>query len=171
MTVEGAILPVTPDPGPAGGTGGSDEDQGERLDRELVELLNEIRILLPGAQILLAFLLAAPFTERFSSLTTDQRGAYAVTFVSATLATILLVAPTAYHRLRFRHRDKERLLRWSNRLCLVAVGCIGIGLGSTAFLVFDIVYGGAAAAVAATIVLLLGAAFWVALPLTGRDGS
>lgn len=144
------------------------ETSDERLNRELIELLNEIRVLLPGVQILLAFLLTVPFTDQFDRINEEQRWAYIVTFASAMLATILLIAPSAYHRLQFRQRDKERLMRWSNRLAIVGTVCIGVGLGASAFLVFDFVFGAVAAAGAALAVVVLASATWIVLPLSGR---
>ncbi len=147
----------------------ADESPDERLNRELIELLNEIRVLLPGVQILLAFLLAAPFSDQFERINDEQRWAYIVTFASATLATLLLIGPSAYHRVQFRRGDKERLMRWANRLAIVGTLCIGVGLASSGFLVFDFVYGQAAAIGAAVAVAVIATVTWLALPLSGRN--
>ena len=147
----------------------SEESSDERLNRELIELLNEIRVLLPGVQILLAFLLTVPFTEQFDRINDEQRWAYIVTFASAALATVLLIAPTAYHRVQFRQRDKERLLRWSNRLSIVGTVCIGIGMAASGYLVFDFVFATPAAIGAAVAVTVLAALTWIVLPLSGRS--
>jgi len=95
-----------------------DESKGERLDRELMELLQELRVVLPGVQVLLAFLLTAPFQQRFASLPGSLRNAFFASIVCATLATVLLIAPSAHHRLRWRAGEKERLLRIGNQMAL-----------------------------------------------------
>jgi hypothetical protein len=94
------------------------ESTGERLDRELMELLQELRVVLPGVQVLLAFLFLAPFQPRFAQLPGSLRNAFFASIACATLATVLLIAPSAHHRLRWRARDKERLLRIGNQLTL-----------------------------------------------------
>ena len=90
------------------------ESKGERLDRELMELLQELRVILPGVQVLLAFLLTAPFQQRFADLPGSLRNAFFASIVCATLATALLIAPSAHHRLRWRAGEKERLVRIGN---------------------------------------------------------
>src|ERR671937_323852 len=92
-----------------------EESQGERLDRELMELLQELRVVLPGVQVLLAFLLTAPFQQRFGQLPGTLRSAFFASIACATVATALLIAPSAHHRLRWREGDKEHLLRVANR--------------------------------------------------------
>ena len=96
-----------------------DESKEERLDRELIELLNELRVALPGVQVLFAFLLGVPFTQRFGEVTDLQKDVYFLTFLCAAVATALLIAPSAYHRLDWRRGDKEHLLVVSNRLAIV----------------------------------------------------
>ena len=86
------------------------EEESDRLDRELIEVLNELRVVLPGVQVLFAFLLTVPFSNQFSQITNQQRQVYFATFLCTTAATAL-IAPSAYHRLRWREYDKEQLLR------------------------------------------------------------
>ena len=86
------------------------ESKDERLDRELIELLNELRVALPGVQVLFAFLLGVPFTQRFAQVAELQKDVYFLTFLCAAAATALLIAPSAYHRLEWRQGDKEHLL-------------------------------------------------------------
>lgn len=102
----------------------AEEDQKERVDRELIELLNELRVALPGVQVLFAFLLTVPFTERFGRATALQRSVYFATLLLTTASSVLLIAPTPYHRLRFRAPDKEQLLFTSNRLAIVGLGLL-----------------------------------------------
>src|SRR5437764_5244862 len=90
------------------------ETRHERIDRELIELLNELRVALPGVQVLFAFLLTVPFTQRFGHTTAIERDIYFVTLILAALSCVLLIAPSSQHRLLFRKRDKEALLLRSN---------------------------------------------------------
>ncbi len=89
----------------------AEETHEERVNRELIELLNELRVALPGVQVLFAFLLAVPFSQRFAETTELQRDTYMVALLSTLAGSVFLIAPTAYHRIRFRDRDKEALLR------------------------------------------------------------
>jgi hypothetical protein len=95
------------------------EDRKERVDRELIELLNEVRVVLPGAQVLFAFVLRLPFLARLDLLTRVDRDAYCAAFLCTAVKAIMLMAPSANHRLRFREYDKEPLLFWSNRPVLI----------------------------------------------------
>src|SRR5213592_241551 len=92
-----------------------DETPKERADRELIELLNELRVVLPGVTVLLAFLLAVPFANGWTHVTTFQRDVFVVAFLSTAVAVALLTAPSSYHRLRFRQGNKERMVTMGNR--------------------------------------------------------
>jgi hypothetical protein len=127
------------------GSGGSDEDPEERLNRELIELLNELRVALPGAQVLFAFLLTVPFSGRFRMLTDGQRAIYFATFVGTTIATGLFMAPTAYHRIRFRQGDKERMLRTSNAFAIVGIAFLALAITLAVLLITDLLFGGSVA--------------------------
>jgi len=141
------------------------EDEQSRLDRELIELMNELRVALPGVQILFAFLLTVPFNNRFERVSDLQQRVYFVALLLVLLSSALLMAPTAYHRLRFRQRDKERLLRISNRFAIAGISALALGMVAAIFFVTDFLFEvWAAAAVAGGAALLLGL-FWFALPL------
>jgi amino acid transporter len=144
------------------------ESRRERLDRELIELLNELRVVLTGVQVLFAFLLTVPFTDRFATLVPTERLVFAIAFIATAVASVLLIAPTAYHRLRFRQRDKERMLRWANRFAIAGTGLLATAIGSIVFLVIDVLYAFRAAAVAAGSVMAVVAWAWFALPLARR---
>ena len=144
------------------------ESKDERLDRELIELLNELRVALPGVQMLFGFLLAVPFSQRFDSITTTQRSVYYATFMATAAATIFFIAPTAYHRIRFRQRDKEQLIQTSSRLTIIGTACLAAALSGAVFLVTDLLFHTAATAVAAAATAGLLLWLWYGLPLWRR---
>ena len=145
-----------------------DEQPEERLNRELIELLNELRVALPGVQVLFAFLLTVPFSDRFQTLTGSQRAIYFATFVGTTIATGVLMAPTAYHRIRFRQGDKERMLRTSNRFAIVGIAFLALSVTSAVVLTTDVMFGLGTATVVGVGVLLFLVWVWFAIPLTRR---
>jgi len=154
---------------PSGDHAGDDDEQPEeRLNRELIELLNELRVALPGVQVLFAFLLTVPFSDRFTTLSDVQRGIYFATFVGTTIATGFFMAPTAYHRIRFRQGDKERMLRTSNRFAIVGIVFLALSVTSAVVLTTDLMFGLGTAAVVGLGVLLFLAWVWFAIPLARR---
>jgi hypothetical protein len=147
---------------------GSDEPTSERLNRELIELLNELRVALPGVQVLFAFLLTVPFSNRFASITPMQRALYFATLLGTTIATAMFMAPTAYHRIRFRQGDKERMLRVSNAFAIVGIAFMALSITLALALIADLLFGvGAAVAVGAGAFLLM-TVLWFAYPLARR---
>jgi amino acid transporter len=125
-------------------------------------------VVLTGVQVLFAFLLTLPFTDRFHDLTRAQRLMFSVAFTLTATASVLLIAPTAYHRLRFRQRDKERMLRWGNRFTIVGIGLLSIAIGTIVLLVIDVLYALSTAGIVAGAVMGLIAWTWFALPLSRR---
>ena len=142
------------------------EDREDRLNRELIELLNELRVVLPGVQVLFAFLLTVPFTNQFQKVTNEQRQIYFWTFICTTIATALLIAPSAHHRLRWRQRDKERLLRTSNRLAIAGMIFLTLALVGAVYLVTDLLFHPAAAAGVTAAIGLVFLWFWWGLQLS-----
>jgi hypothetical protein len=142
----------------------SDED----LDRELIELLNELRVALPGVQVLFAFLLAVPFQQGWQKVNDTQKYAFFVALLCAAVGTVLLIAPTTYHRLRWREHDKEQLLETSNRLALGGTGFLALGMTAAIFLVTDIVFHWTVTLTVTSAIALAFAWFWYALPLWRR---
>jgi Family of unknown function (DUF6328) len=149
----------------------ADESKEEQLNRELIELLNELRVALPGVQILFAFLLTVPFTQRFARATDLQQDVYFFTFLCAAASTALLIAPSAYHRLTWRQHDKENLLTISNRLVIVGMAFLAIAMASTVFVVTDVLFEATAAALAAGATAAFYAWFWYVMPLVRRARS
>ena len=147
-------------------------DEG-RLDRELIELLNELRVALPGVQVLFAFLLAVPFTQRFGRLSGVQQDVFFAAFLCTAIATALLIAPSAYHRLRWRERDKEQMLQTANRLAIWGTVFLAAAVVGVVFLVTDLLFGLGATLAATILTGVLFAWLWYGLPLLRRvpDGA
>jgi len=145
-----------------------DEDEKERLDRELIELLNELRVALPGVQVLFAFMLVVPFSQGFSSLTSLERWVYFAAFVTSALAATLLIAPSSYHRLRFRQGDKKRMLETSNRLLVSGLALVAVSIALSVGLISGFVFGTTMALIAGIGIGAALAWFWFGLPLSRR---
>jgi Family of unknown function (DUF6328) len=145
-----------------------DETELERLDRNLSELLQELRVALPGVQVLFAFLLTVPFTQRFSTLSTAQVDLYYGVLLSTALASALLLAPAMHHRLLFRHRRKRELVIWANRLAIAGMSVLAVAMIGTVVLVTDVLFGSLAVTVVAALATLAFAAVWYAIPWSLR---
>ncbi len=147
------------------------ETHKERVDRELIELLNELRVVLPGIQVLFGFLLLLPFQQTFAQLGDLDRAVYYLAFLASTVASVLLIAPSTYHRIRFRESDKEGLLRAANWFPLGGTLALGVGLAAAAFLITDLLFGPAAGAIAAVVAAGFVVGFWYLLPLSRKARS
>jgi Family of unknown function (DUF6328) len=143
----------------------ADEDHEERLARELIELLNELRVALPGVQVLFAFLLIVPFSQGFPRLGQLDRQIYFVAFIATAVATVLLIAPSSYHRLRWRQHDKERMLVISNALTIAGLASLAVAVTATVFVITDFVFHRAWASTFTAIVAALFLIFWYVIPL------
>jgi hypothetical protein len=141
----------------------------EDLNRELIELLNELRVVLPGVQVLFAFLLAVPFANGWKRVTELQKDVFFVAFVSTAAASIMLIAPSVHHRLLWREGVKERILRTSNVLAIAGAGFLAIGMSAAVFLITDILFGAPWAALVTAIVAAGIVWFWYGLPFVRRD--
>jgi hypothetical protein len=147
---------------------GRDETEDERLDRNLLELLNELRVALPGIQILFGFLLIVPFSQRFAGVTEFQKDTYFVVLLLTTIATALLIAPTALHRLLFHRRLKRTIVTDSNRLAIAGLLALGLAMTGAVLLITDVLFGVLACAVATGVTAAMFAALWAGLPLARR---
>ena len=116
------------------------ESEQARLDRQLDQLLTELRVAMPGVQVLFAFLLAVPFANGFPRLGKLDRDIFFVAFIATALSTVLLIAPSSYHRLRWRQHDKERLLVISNGLTIAGLACLAVAITSTVFVITDFLF-------------------------------
>ena len=146
----------------------ADEQEKQRVDRELIELLNELRVVLPGVQVLFAFLLVLPFQAGFKDTTDRQRVVYLVDLLLTALAAALLIAPSVYHRLNFRRRDKERLLFDANRLLIAGTVATGLGIACSIFLVVSFVFGEPISGLATLGTVVVFGVLWFGLPLRRR---
>jgi hypothetical protein len=146
---------------------GDGESKGERLDRELMELLQELRVVLPGVQVLLAFLLTAPFQQRFAQLPGTLRNVFFASIACATVATALLIAPSVHHRLRWREGEKERLLQVANRLAIWGTVFLATAIVLALYVITNVLFATWIALLTAVLTVALFAWLWYALPLLG----
>jgi hypothetical protein len=149
-----------------------EEDSRERVNRELIELLNELRVALPGVQVLFAFLLTIPFAPRFSTLSAGDRRVYFGAILATAISSALLIAPSAHHRARFRQGTKEQLLRAANAFALAGMFFLALAMAAAMYVVTQALY---ESGVATTVAAVTGAAIiglWFAAPLLyRRDGE
>jgi cation transport ATPase len=144
------------------------ESEEERDDRNLAELLQELRVAGLGVQVLFGFLLSLPFTNRFVKLSHGQRELYLLTLVLASVSTALLLGPVAYHRLVFRLRQKEGLVRAANVMAILGLVCVGLAVSAAVLLVSSFVASGLTAWLITVFVLAMFGGLWFAFPLTRR---
>jgi hypothetical protein len=116
------------------------EEEQERLNRQMTELLNELRVAMPGVQVLFAFLLAVPFQQRFETVNAFQRDVYLVTLLSAAVATAFLIAPSAYHRIAFQQHEKERIIHMGTRQFLCGLAALAVAMNGAVLLVTDVLF-------------------------------
>lgn len=144
------------------------EDEQERLNRQLGELLNEVRVAMPGVQVLFAFLLAVPFQQGFDTITASQRFLYFATLLAAAAATAFFIAPTAYHRINFQQHEKQRIIHLGNRELLLGLVALALAMNGAVALVTDLIFKGTTLVVTVVIVGSLFAWLWFGLGLVRR---
>jgi hypothetical protein len=135
------------------------EEEQERLDRQLSELLNEVRVAMPGVQVLFAFLLAVPFQQRFESVSPFQRDVYFVTLLAAATATAFFIAPTAYHRIAFQEGERKRIIQIGSRQVICGLVALAIAMNGAVLLVTDFLFH--APTVIATMVCVASLFIWL----------
>jgi len=138
----------------------------KRRDRQMLELLNELRVALPGVQILFAFLLTVPFSQRFGQLTAFQRDVYYVTLMVTALSTACLIAPSAAHRLRFHQGERAWLIESGNTLTIAGLSLLALAISGAVLLITDVMFDGARVWIYSAVVWLTIAALWFIRPLT-----
>ena len=148
--------------------GRNGESEQERLDRNLEQLLQELRVALPGVQVLFAFLLTVPFSQAFPTLTEFQRDGYFFVLMATALATALLISPTAIHRMLFREGMKQEIVMRSNVLSLIGLAVLAVAMTGAVSLIAHIVFGETAAIVTGLCAAVVLGGLWYALPLADR---
>ena len=144
------------------------ESPKERADRELIELLNELRVVLPGVTVLLAFLLAVPFAKGWPKVTQFQRDVFVVAFLATAVSVALLTAPSSYHRLRFRLGNKEHIVKVGNNLTIAGIAASAVSLEAVVLLVMDYVLSLGAAIAAAGALFVVVLTFWYGIAARAR---
>jgi hypothetical protein len=145
------------------------ESEEQRADRNLSDLLQELRVALPGVQVLFAFLLTVPFTQRFDDLSDFDEKLYFGVLITVALATVLLVAPTAGHRILFRRQQKEYIVTISNRLALVGLLLLAFAMCGAIALISDFLFGTTTAIVSTAVMAAAFAGFWYVGPINRRQ--
>jgi hypothetical protein len=145
-----------------------EESEAQRDDRNLGELVQELRVAGLGVQVLFGFLLSLPFTTRFTQLTSGQRDLYLACLVLSATATALLIAPVAYHRLVFRRGMKENLVRFANLLALLGLAAVAGAVLTAVLLLTWYVAGPLSGGLVTAVIGVLIAALWFAIPLASR---
>jgi Family of unknown function (DUF6328) len=144
------------------------ETEEERADRNLSDLLQELRVALPGVQVLFAFLLTVPFTQRFKELSDFEEKLYFGVLICVALATVLLVAPTAGHRILFRYQQKEYLVTVANNLSLVGLLLLALAMSGAIALISSFLFGSTTAIISSAVLAIAFAGFWYAGPIMRR---
>lgn len=147
---------------------GREESEKERLDRNLSELLQELRVALPGVQVLFAFLLTVPFQTGFKTVTPFQERVYFVTLLLTAVSAALLIAPSAYHRMLFRAQEKQHLIFTANGFAIAGLAFLALAMTGAILLVTDVIFGSTATWITAAAALVVYVTLWYALPLKRR---
>jgi high-affinity Fe2+/Pb2+ permease len=150
------------------GAEGRKESEKERLDRNLGELLQELRVALPGVQVLFAFLLTVPFQQGFSKITPFQEKLYFACLLLTAISASLLISPTAYHRMTFRKQQKRHMVLLANRFAIAGLACIALAMTGVVVLVTDLLFNAVATAIVGTLTFAMFLLLWFALPMHRR---
>lgn len=162
-------MPTAHDDRPGPSYAPRDESEAERLDRNYAELLQELRVTQTGVQILFAFLLTIAFTDRFTDVSSFQRATYVVTLLAAAGATAFLIAPVAYHRIVFRHQQKDDLVRNAHKMAMAGLACLLVAVVGAVLLILEVTLGRTAGAWFASAVAAFFLLWWVVFPVISRS--
>jgi hypothetical protein len=146
-------------------TAREDEDEGQRLDRELIELLNELRVVMPGVQVLFGFLLTVPFQQNFAKIDAFQRDVYFATLLLTAASAACLMAPSALHRLTFRAGQKPYLIRFGTRQTIIGMALLALAMNGTLLLLTDILFHSLTVAITLACTVTLFAWLWFGVAL------
>lgn len=147
---------------------GREESEDARLDRNLSELLQELRVALPGVQVLFAFLLAVPFQQNFTQITPFEKKVYFATLLCTAISAALLIAPSSYHRITFHLQQKHELVFLANRFTIAGLTFLALAMTGAIVLITDVLFGGIATAITGLAAATMFATLWYALPLRRR---
>lgn len=147
---------------------GREETEQERLDRNLNEMLQELRVVIPGVQVLFAFLLTVPFQQNFTKINDFQRDVYFATLICTAISAILLMSPTAYHRLTFRYQQKRKLVFYSNRFAIIGLTFLAAAMTGALLLVTDVLFSTTTSVIVTGLTIAAFLVLWYALPLRRR---
>jgi hypothetical protein len=150
---------------------GRDESEQERVDRNLQEMLGELRVALPGVQVLFAFLLVVPFNQRFGEVTSFQKGIYFATLILTTASAMCLIAPSVHHRIEFRRQDKDQIVKTGNRIVIVGLTLLATAMTGAVLFITDVLYDPGTTVVVGGGVALAFAVLWYAVPLRRIAGG
>ncbi|HEX7059483.1 MAG TPA: DUF6328 family protein [Solirubrobacterales bacterium] len=150
---------------------GRDETEEARLDRNLGELLQELRVALPGVQVLFAFLLAVPFQQNFTEISPFEEKVYFATLLCTAISAALLISPTSYHRVTFRLQEKRHLVFLANRLAIAGLGFLALAMTGAIMLITDVLFGTAMTVITSAAALAMFVTLWYLLPLRRRLSS
>jgi hypothetical protein len=134
----------------------------------MAELLQEVRVAQTGTQILFAFLLGVPFTQRFGEVTSFQQTVYFGTLLAAAVASAFLIAPSAYHRILFRQKEKQFVIDASNVLIIVGLAFVALAMSGVILLITDLLYKETTTAIVTAVIVLLFVVLWYVVPITRR---
>jgi hypothetical protein len=148
---------------------GDREPTDEKQDRQLIELLNELRLALPGVQMLLGFMLVAPFSQRFSSMTDNQRGLFYAGFIAAALATACFITPASFHRIIWEHGMKGRMLHIASGIAIAGTVLLAVAISCVVAVLTSFLYSSVAAIAATSAVGAVIAILWFGIPLVLRE--
>jgi len=146
----------------------SDDPDERKRDRQMLELLNELRVALPGVQILFAFMLTVPFSQRFGDLTAFQRDVYYLTLVATAISAACLIAPSAAHRIRFHKGERTWIIESANRLMIAGLVFLAAALGGGVLLITDIMFNGARVWIYSALVAAVIVGLWFIRPLARK---
>jgi hypothetical protein len=145
------------------------EDEAERLDRELIELLNELRVVMPGVQVLFGFLLTVPFQQRFAEVTPFQKDVYFVTLLVTAASAAFLMGPSAFHRLTFRHGQKPYLIHLGTRQTITGLVLLAFAMNGALMLLTDVLFSSLTVVIVIACTGVLFTWLWFGLPLWRRS--
>ena len=145
-----------------------DETEAERADRNLQELLQELRVAVTGVQVLFAFLLAVPFAQGFQTVTAFQEKTYFVTLLLSAAATAFLIAPSSYHRLNFAQRDKRHIVDVASRWAIIGIGLLALAMTGAVMLITDFLFGDTTVSITTGATGIMFLLLWFLIPLARR---